>query len=250
MPIDYNALGHDLERYCKKYSIPLDYFFEIINDQKVVPMLRGKGMEYNVYLLLRELLNPGAWVVSKLNLGAQPGLPDQDISITHRKTGETLIVESKSAVRGSMTTGVRARIHKVPHFKVKCHRSRSNMKLASVGNDRYSVSDFDVLVTNSSNALFVGGTVGDELEVIDDLILIQVLHQYYGVSDNEALLQATADDYRFVLPPDIGENGLIPRTPTVYLQNDANWLPLTELPGKLEEVVRKRVANRRSHRSS
>jgi hypothetical protein len=213
-------------------------------------MLRGKGMEYNVYLLLRELLNPSAWVVAKLNLGAQPGLPDQDISVTHRKTGEILIVESKSAVRGSMTTGARARMHKVPHFKVKSHRSRSNIKLATIGNDRYSVSDFDVLVTNPSNALFAGGTVGDELEIMDDPALIQVLYQYYGVSDDESLLQATAQDYRFVLPPDIGENGLIPRTPTVYLQDDPNWLPLTELPRKLEEVVRKRVADRRSHRSS
>ncbi len=202
-PISINQarLGQQLEDYCRKYSIPIDYFFEIINDQKVVPMLRGKGMEYNVYLILRQLLDRRAWVVTKLNLGAQPGTPDQDISITHRKTGEILVVASKSSMRGSMTTGVRARNHKVGHFKVKCHRSRSFIGRA--GNDRYQTSDFDVLITNPSNALFAGGTIGEELEVLTDSMLIELLNSHYGVTDKETLLQAATSDWRFVLPPDI-----------------------------------------------
>ncbi len=246
---DYSILGQKLEQYCKKYAIPLDSFFEIINDQKVVPMLRGKGMEYNVFLVLSTILNSAEWVVTKLNLSAQPGLLDEDISITHRNTGTRLIVESKSAVRGSMRTGSRARLHRVPHFHVKSHRSRSFIGRA--GNDRYQATDFDIMVTNPSNALFAGGTIGAELELIDDNRLIEVLYEYYGVGSKEELIQAADSDWRFVLPPEIADvQGLIPRTPTVYLQNDPYWLPLAELPRKVEEVVRQRVASRRSRRSS
>ncbi len=247
---EHQRLGRQLELYCRKYSIPIENFFEIINDQKVLPMLRGKGMEYNVYHLLQQVLSSNEWIVTKLNLSAQPGLPDQDISVTHRRTGEALIGESKSAVRGSMTTGVRARRHRVPHFKVKSHRSRSNIELVGIGNDRYRASDFDILVTNPSNALFAGGTVGEELELIADPQLIEILYSHYSVSNSQELLQAAAQDWRFVIPGDIAENGLIPRTPTIYLQNDPHWLPITALPNKVEEIVRRRVLHRRSGRSS
>jgi hypothetical protein len=237
-------LGKELQDYCTKYSIPIEYFFEIINDQKVVPMLRGKGMEYSVYLLLSKLLNSREWVVTKLNLSAQPGILDKDISITHRRTGMELIVESKSAVRDSITTGVKARTHKVPHFKVKCHRSRSNTKKET--NDRYAVTDFDIIVTNPSNAIIKGGTVGEDLEIIDDQARIETLYTYYNVSTPLELLQTISKDWRFVLSSKIAENGFIPRTPTVYLENDVNWLPLNQLQAILEGVVRQRVQQKRS----
>lgn len=246
----HQRLGEQLELYCKKYSIPLDHLFEILNDQKVVPMIRGKGMEYDVYRILQNVLEPNEWSVAKLNLSAQPGTPDQDISITHKRTGIILIAESKSAVRGSMRSGVKTRKHKVPHFQVKSHRSRSNMKLATTGNDRYTTNDFDILVTNTSNAIYEGGTVGDNFEIVPDLELLEILKQHYGVTNREELIEATLHDWRFVLPADIAENGLIPRTPSVFLQDDPHWRPIAELPNRVAEVVRQRVADKRSRRNS
>lgn len=243
--IDYENLGQQLITYCRRYSIPVDYFFEIINDQKVVPMLRGKGMEYNGFVLLQRQLNPSEWVVQKLNLSAQPGIPDQDIGITYRRTGTNLVVETKSAVRGSMKSGERARQHKVPHFNVKCHRSRSNVKLATTTNDRYRADAFDILITNPSNALYAGGTIGEELELIDDLRLLDTLYNHYGASTDQELIEAVSSDWRFVFPPDIADSqGFIPRTPTVYLQNDPHWLPLDQLEEKVTEVVRQRRVTR------
>lgn len=107
-------LGKRLLEYCSKYFIPAEHLFEILNDQKVTPMIRGKATEFNAYELLRSLLNENEWSVQKLNLSAQPGSPDQDISITHKRTGIILKVESKNAVRGSMTCGIRCRITKEP----------------------------------------------------------------------------------------------------------------------------------------
>lgn len=243
---DYEQLGKQVETYCKTYDIPLDFFFNILNDQKVVPMLRGKGMEYNALAMVRHHLNPNEWAVHKLNANPQPGSPDQDISITHLRTGITLTVETKSAVRGSLSLGTKSRLLKdIPHFKVKCHRSRSNISLSDSTNDRYKFNAFDVLITNPSNALFQQGTVGEHLELLDNPKLLAFLYQNYQVSDNQNLIEATNKDWRFVLPEEIAENGFIPRTPYVYVMGDKHWLSLEQLQTKLTEVVNQKFQARK-----
>lgn len=98
-------LADHLLTYCRKFNIPLEFLFEILEDQKVVPMIRGKATEYNAFLILERILPRAVWSIQKLNLNAQTGTYDEDISITHRRTGVILKVESKSAVRGSFNNG-------------------------------------------------------------------------------------------------------------------------------------------------
>lgn len=240
---DYERLGKILEIYCKKYYIRLEDFFQILNDQKVIPMLRGKAAEYDAVFALRQMLPSQVWIVNKLNLNPQPGTSDQDIGITHRRTGIQIIVETKSAVRGSMATGIRTRKHKVPHFTVKCHRSRSNKSLSY--NDRYLATEFDVIVATPTNALFEGGTVGEEFEIVSEPVLLEILYEYYGVSDTSSLIESTNKDWRFVLPTAIAENvdgyKVIPRTPSVLLSNDPNWLPLNQIQPSLETIVKSKA---------
>lgn len=230
------TLGEDMFEYVKKFNIPLPYLFEILEDQKVTPMIRGKAMEYNAYLLLNRLLPKNIWSVQKLNLNAQPGVHDEDISITHRRTGIILKVESKSAVRGSITDGKRTR-RKLIGFCVKCHRSRSNMKLAKTSNDRYHVSSFDVLITNSSNAIYQGNTLGENLEIIHNDSIREMLFKFYNVNNEDELRQAAENDWRYCIPTDIAENDYIPRNPFVTLENDQNWKPITQIEQRLLEVV-------------
>lgn len=221
---NYEQLGREIETYCKKYNIRIEDFFSILNDQKVIPMLRGKAAEYDAVFILRQILPSQVWIVNKLNLNPQPGTNDQDIEVVHRRTGIQLIIETKSAVRGSMTMGVRTRKLHQPHFKVNCHRSRSNNNLPY--NDRYLASDFDIVISTPTNALFVGGTVGEEFELVDQPNLIETLQMLYGVSDALSLVDATNKDWRFVLPVSIAEDcqgyKVLPRTPFVLLANDPN----------------------------
>jgi hypothetical protein len=229
-------LGSTLTGYCKKFNVPVEHIFEILEDQKVVPMIRGKAMEYNLTLVLRQHLSPQNWNVEKLNLNAQSGAGDEDVSITHKRTGIRLRAESKSTKRGSMTSGIKSREIKQPHFLVKCHRSRSNKKLTT--NDMYSVDSFDVILTNTSNAIFQGGTIGENLEIIYDEVTKGILYEYYGVTDDIQLLSACYNDWRFCIPSDIGVEGFIPRNPKVRLLDDPNWRPLSELEDRLMQVVR------------
>lgn len=242
-------LADKLLLYCRKFNVPLEFIFEILEDQKVTPMIRGKAMEYNAFLLLDKILPKATWSVQKLNLNAQTGTYDEDISVTHRRTGVILKVESKSTVRGSVSSGQRSRNLKVPHFLVKSHRSRSNIKLAGSSNDRYSVDSFDVLITNTSNAIFEGNTVGEYLEVVHDAELKQLLFEFYSVSSDEDLISACEKDWRYCIPKDIAIDGFIPRTPYVKLDDDPNWKSLSEIEERLLEVVEeKRKSNKTTRR--
>jgi hypothetical protein len=246
---DKIKLADKLLKYCKKFNVPLEFLFEILEDQKVTPMIRGKAMEYNAFLMLEKILPRTTWSVQKLNLNAQTGTHDEDISITHRRTGLILKIESKSTVRGSISDGKRSRNFKVPHFLVKSHRSRSNIKLAGSSNDRYAVDSFDVLVTNTLNAIFEGNTVGEHLEVVHSENLKNLLYEYYSVSTDEELITACENDWRFCIPKDIAVDGFIPRTPYVTLESDINWKPLASIEDRLLEVVDdKRKSNQTTRR--
>ena len=236
------ALGSNILTYCKKFNVPLDYLFEILEDQKVTPMIRGKAMEYNMYLKLDSLLPRVTWSVQKLNLNAQTGTSDEDISVTHRRTGVILKVESKSTVRNSFHPGNSRTTIKVPHLKVKCHRSRSNKKLES--NDRYSVDAFDVIITNTTNSIYQGNTVGENLEVVNDENFKTVLFGYYNVTSDEALIEACENDWRFAIPTDIAEDGFLPRTPLVLLENDPDWKPLEYLEERLLTIIDEKHKNK------
>ena len=238
-------LLQELKTYCKDFNVPIDYVFEILRDQKVIPMIRGKATEYNAYLYLRNNLNSHTWDVQKLNLNAQNNEYDEDVSITHRASGIRLKVECKNACRGSFRDGVRTKVLKVPHFKVKCHRSRSNMEKET--NDRYLVGEFDLLLSNTSNAIYQEKT-DDYLELIRNKKAIKVLFDYYGVSDNKSLIEACNNDWRFAIPEDIAENGVIPRTPYVRLNNDVNWFSIVDLDEKLRPVIERKKQQIRAKR--
>lgn len=243
-------LGKDILEYCAKFNVPPEYLFAILEDQKVTPMIRGKAMEYNAFILLDNILPKAAWSVQKLNLNAQNNIHDEDISITHRRTGVILTVECKSMVRGSATTGKKTR-RKQAGFSVKCHRSRSNIKLAGTSNDRYAEDSFDILITNTSNALFEGNTPGETLEIIHDVVVKDMLYKHYFVYDDTELKKAAELDWRFCLPSDISIDGFIPRTPFVQLKGDPNWKPIAELETVLLDVVvvKRRKAQTASRRS-
>lgn len=237
-------LGEMIVDYCREFNVPHKYLFAILEDQKVIPMIRGKATEYNAFLMLDNFLSKDAWSVQKLNLNAQAGTHDEDISVTHRRTGIILKVECKNAVRGSISDGKNTRVTTVPHFKVKCHRSRSNIELASTSNDRYSVDSFDLLITNPSNAIYQGNTLGDQLEIVHKINLRNLLYAYYNTTNKDTLKDICENDWRFAIPEDIAENGYIPRTPYVKLEDDPNWFRIDKLEAKLLQVVERK---RREH---
>lgn len=230
-----------LEEYCRKYKIPQEYIFDILEDQKVVPMIRGKATEYQVYDKLRGLLNSHEWVVSKLNLNAQTGQHDEDVTVTHQRTGAIIKVECKNASRGSFKMGSPRSKYKLPHCTIKCHKSRSNIGKAKTTNDRYLLGDFDIIVSNLSNAVIAGATYSEHFELIEDINMVQRLATYYGCGVGfQEVFDASFDDWRFAFAEEIAVNGVIPRTPYVLLENDPTWKPIELLGEHLEAYARRK----------
>ena len=229
-----------ISEYCKKYNVPQQNLVEILEDQKVLPMIRGKATEYNATRLLSSLLDEGKWIVDKLNLNAQANQYDEDISITNRRTGHRLKVETKNAVRGSFRLGVGRERVQEPHFRVKLHKSRSNISLANTTNDRYLLGEFDLIMCNLSNALFAGATLEDALILIENDDAIKFLKDKFGVTSNDDLIQRSYDKWYCCFPHTIAlEDGSIPRSPTVLLHNDPNWFDADDLESVLLDELKR-----------
>ena len=234
--VDAYRIYKGVSEYCETYKIPRDHLLDILEDQKVIPMIRGKATEYIAAAVLKQALDPKDWVVEKLNLNPQQGKRDEDISVTFRRSGKRFSVETKNADRGSFNLGTRK--YPGPHFKVKCHKSRSNLKKAGGYNDRYHAGEFDVLMCNVSNAVFKGMTYERGLPLIDDAAAVDWLKDFYGVKTDDELRRACYEDWRICLPFDIAdENGYLPRMPVVQLADDSKWFSLDNLAHNLKSLL-------------
>lgn len=223
-----------IKEYCDVYNIPRGDLLDILEDQKVLPMIRGKATEYIGAAVLRQALDSRDWSVDKLNLNPQPGAYDEDVSITYRRTGKRLKAETKNAVRGSFK--LETRMNKTQHFKVKCHKSRSH--LTKITNDRYLVGEFDVLLCNVSNSIFRGKALERGLPLIDDDNAIKWLKSHYQVKTDDELRRCAYDDWRICLPVTIAnDDGVIPRTPSVQMIDDPDWFSLEQLPPYLKTLI-------------
>ena len=223
-----------IQEHCQTYNIPKENLLDILEDQKVLPMIRGKATEYIGAAILRQSLDRRDWSVDKLNLNPQPGMPDEDLSITYRRTGRRLKAETKNAVRGSFRLGTR--INPREHFKVKCHKLRSHMTKAT--NDRYLVGEFDILLCNISNSIFRSKALDRGLPLIEDDKAVEWLKTYYGGTPDDELRRYAYDDWRMCLPTTIAdENGIIPRTPSVQIIGNPNWFGLEQLAIKLRTLI-------------
>lgn len=232
---DAMRVYRSIQEYCETYNIPRENLLDILEDQKVLPMIRGKATEYIGAAALRRALDPRDWSVDKLNLNPQPGgTYDEDVSITYRRTGTRLKAETKNAVRGSFSLGTR--FTPQPHFAVKCHKSRSHLSRAT--NDRYLVGDFDVLLANVSNSIFRRKTLDRGLPLIDKPGIVEWLKKHYGVATDDELRRCSYDDWRVCLPVTIADvDGVVPRTPRVLITDDPNWFGLDQLAANLRTLI-------------
>lgn len=226
-----------ISEYCETYNIPREHLLEILEDQKVLPMIRGKATEYIGVIVLRRTLRSLEWTVEKLNLNPQPGQRDEDIGVTFRRTGMRLKAETKNAVRGSFKLGTR--MYPGPHFAVKCHRSRSHLHREY--NDRYLSTEFDLLLSNVSNAIFRTRTLEPGLPLIEHTEAIEWLKQRYGVATDQELRRVAYDDWRACVPTDIAQSdGTLARTPRIRMDNDPHWFRLEQLEGRLKQLIDER----------
>lgn len=225
-------LGRKLHDWSDRYDLNPDHVILVLNDQKVIPMIRGKASEYVVFDRLSSLLDNKIWKVIKPDINPQPNLPDQDVIVQHIETERQFIVEVKNSQRGSVKVERRTKMLKL---NIKCHKSRSNLTRIET-NDRYLPDDFDFVFSSLSNALLKNG----EYQIIDNPTIINMLCKYYKVSNMDEVMLAATEDIRFVQSTDIlHSDGIsINRTPKIYLnEEENNWKSINEFPDVLNSIM-------------
>lgn len=152
-----------LRKYCGEYNIPPEYLPNTLYESKVVPMIRGKAFEFSAFLAVKNIL-VGDWVTEKVDVNAEFGFGDVDLSIKNNKTGKKILAECKLAKKEgfSKVTGGYQII-------VKCMRSRTLGEamvsrvarrlhlpeaLLTIHNDQYLPKDFDIVITSIGNTFY------------------------------------------------------------------------------------------------
>jgi hypothetical protein len=159
-----------IRQFCDTYNIPLEYFPDLIQDPKVIPMIRGKAFEFSVLIILKNILNPEEWSVNKLSINAQLMLQDEDLTITHLPTGKKITLECKLAAKSKYKKLSEKALFEI---QVKCMRSRTlgeqkvkdlapflniSESVLTVHNDQYLPKDFDFVITSIGNAFYTTDT--------------------------------------------------------------------------------------------
>jgi hypothetical protein len=167
--LDINWIKN-FEIFCLRYNLNIKHLKDILNDPKVIPMIRGKSFEFTVKDYVSEILSE-EYLVTNPRLNAQTGLNDIDVSIINKSTGKKYSVECKLAKKGSF----RLNKAKNPYIEVKCMRSRTLGENAAlqkskligipvaalmIHNDQYIPKEFDLVITSIANAFFETDTDG------------------------------------------------------------------------------------------
>jgi transcriptional regulator with XRE-family HTH domain len=154
----------NLEDFCQKYNIDLENLADVLNDPKVIPMIRGKAFEFTIKTLISEILSPVRYEISNPRINAQTGLEDVDVAIYDKQTNKIYSAECKLAAKGEFSLE-----NNLPKIKVKCMRSRTlgetaarqkakrtnlNFELLMIHNDQYIAQDFDLVITSIANAFY------------------------------------------------------------------------------------------------
>jgi hypothetical protein len=162
-----------IKEYCENHGISYESLIDILNEPKVVPMIRGIGFEYTVLPILKKQLDSKLFSVDKPIINAQLGKPDIDIRIKHNQSGKKYSCECKLAKNNSFKT--KSRNFNKPHVSIKVMRSRTlgeemikniakkeniSPLYLSQHKDSYLYKHFQFVITNLRNAFYK--TIGDK----------------------------------------------------------------------------------------
>jgi hypothetical protein len=154
-----------LKEFCANYDLCINYIVEILEDPKVIPMIRGKSFEFSVFERFKSILSSDSYEVEVPFMNSQTGFHDIDVLITRKVDEKKFRIECKLSKKGSFSFPK----DKQPLIRVKCMRSRTlgeeaakqkskltgkDYKSFMVHNDQYIVSDFDLVVTSLGNAFY------------------------------------------------------------------------------------------------
>ena len=82
------------------------------------------------------------------------------------------------------------------------------------------------------------------MELLHNPEAVKFLKDHFGTRSDDDLIKAAYDNWFFCFPRKIvKEDGSIPRTPTIMLSGDPEWLPIAELESHLLPELESKFGN-------
>lgn len=247
-----------LRNYCQSHGIDFQSLNKILNEPKVVPMIRGIGFEYVVESDLNErLLHSKRFSVRKPQINAQLGIPDVDIEIFDKAKNNSIKLECKLTKNNSFKK--KGKLLKTPHCQVKVMRSRTlgekNIQIVSKKEnidpvllrehkDSYTYTHFDFVVTNLRNAFYrtIDGKfryapTREELEFLknfcnknkDEEVDNYLIKNHFFIESKNLIAKNNNFSCRKKVCSDRENCIFIPNYPVFDLSSESPWKPLSEL---------------------
>lgn len=158
-----------LREYCDEHGLDFETLPQVLNEPKVVPMVRGIGYEYVVIAFLKKLLKDDErFIAGKTIVNSQLTVHGSDAEIFDTVKNKLIRLECKLAANGSFSLGTRNNAY--PHSKIKIMRSRTlgeemirrvaengeaSIAELTAHKDSYLPNGFDFVITNLRNAFYV-----------------------------------------------------------------------------------------------
>ncbi len=158
-----------LKSYCDEHGLDFKTLADVLNEPKVVPMIRGIGYEHVVTSYLSKVFeNDERFQPRKTIVNSQMTVKGSDAEVFDKVKGRVIRLECKLAANGSFSLGTR--VKRFPHCKVKVMRSRTlgdemirrvaleggaTIDELSAHKDSYLSDSFDFVITNLRNAFYV-----------------------------------------------------------------------------------------------
>lgn len=162
-----------LQAVCEKYAISIEHLDYILEDPKVIPMIRGKAFEFAARDRIATLLSENSYKVSNPFVNPQAGSEKLDVLIRRLSNNKVFSLECKLAKKGDFAfkemTYKALPKQSFYRIRVKCMRSRTLGEKAAevmakgtrrtkeehlIHSDQYLPKDFDFVVTTIANAFF------------------------------------------------------------------------------------------------
>ena len=252
----------EIESYCEDHGIDFESLLKIINEPKVVPMIRGIGFEYVVEKDLKKKFNKSKrFEIKKPIINAQLGTPDVDIEIFDNTKEKSIKLECKLSKNGSFSA--ESRLTKNPHCKIKVMRSRTlgekNIQIVAknegIGEDvlkqhrdSYIFTHFDFVITNIRNAFYK--TIDGKFQYSPSEEEESFLKSFFKTKCSQKINKLLINNHYFIESKFLIAKGnnikctkrdctnkddciFIPNYPIFDLNQSTKWKPLSDLENYL-----------------
>jgi len=233
--MDEDKIIKKIIEYCNEHGLDFNTLPLLINEPKLVPMMRGIGFEYVIQNKLNEILSYNSkYEIIKPNINAQHTLPDIDILIKDNDNGKSYKLECKLAKNNSFNL-------KKENCKIKVMRSRTlgdkmieetakkeklSIDYISAHKDSYLFNKFDFVVTNLRNA-FYRTTEDGKYKFNPSIEEVDYLKDYFKLKSFDEINKKLLKTHFFINSKDLiaKDNDLICGRKNCPKKNECEFVP-------------------------